>query len=465
MQIFQSFYNKFHSNYKYSLNAIGKHYSYAQGWPVELDRKAATGSSAMSIYGTMRTGVSGMEAQANRIAVVADNMANVNTIGYKGSSTQFSSFILDSRTGSYNSGGVTTTIRQSVSHQGALQYTTSATDLAVNGNGFFVVNDAGGTPFLTRAGSFVPDGEGNLINSAGFQLMGYPLADGDPNVVVNALAGLEPINITQVALEATPSTLGSFAANLPSNAVAVPPGDRPSDNVANSAFTAKSSLVAYDNLGNSVVVDVYFAKTADNEWEATVFNQADATPGTGFPYAAPPLTTVALEFDPADGRLAGGSPNALALAIPGGQALEMNLTNMTQVAADYTVMQAQVNGNEPSAVRGIEFGSDGTLYTVFENGDRRAAYRIPLATVPSPDNLKATAGNVYSIGLESGDVRLGFPGEGGLGSVVAGALEQSNVDLASELTNMIEAQRGYQANSKVFQTGSDILEILVNLKR
>jgi flagellar hook protein FlgE len=419
----------------------------------------------MSIYGTMRTGVSGMAAQANRIAVVADNMANVNTVGYKGSSTQFSSFILDSRTGSYNSGGVTTTIRQSISQQGALQYTTSATDLAVNGNGFFVVTDPGGTPFLTRAGSFVPNGNGDLINAAGFQLMGYPLADGNPNVVVNALQGLEPINITQVALEATPSTLGTFAANLPSNAAIVPAGTLPSDNVPGSVFEAKSSLVAYDNLGNSVLVDVYFTKTANNEWEATVFNQADATPGTGFPYANPPLTSITLEFNPLNGKLAAGSPDALTLAIPGGQPLDLNLANMTQVAADYTVMQAAVNGNEPSAVRGIEFGSDGTLYTVFENGDRRSSYKIPLATVPSPDNLKATAGNVFSIGLDSGDIRLGFPGEAGFGTVVAGALEQSNVDLASELTNMIEAQRGYQANSKVFQTGSDILEILVNLKR
>jgi len=418
----------------------------------------------MSIYGTMRTGVSGMAAQANRIAVVADNMANVNTVGYKGSSTQFSSFILDSRTGSYNSGGVTTTIRQSISQQGALQYTTSATDLAVNGNGFFIVNDAGGTPFLTRAGSFVPDGAGNLINAAGFQLMGYPLADGNPNVVVNALAGLQPINISQVALEATPSTLGTFAANLDSNA-AIVAGLLPSSNDPNAEFTAKTSLVGYDNLGNAVVLDIYFTKTNVGEWEATVFNQADATPGTGFPYANPALTTVNLAFDPANGRLAGASPNALSIAIPGGQTLELDLANMTQVAADYTVMQAKVNGNEPSAVRGVEFASDGTLYTVFENGDRRAAYRVPLATVASPDNLKATAGNVYSVGLDSGDVRLGFPGEAGLGSVVAGALEQSNVDLASELTNMIEAQRGYQANSKVFQTGSDILEILVNLKR
>jgi flagellar hook protein FlgE len=410
--------------------------------------KAATGSSAMSIYGTMRTGVSGMAAQANRIAVVADNMANVNTVGYKGSSTQFSSFILDSRTGSYNSGGVTTTIRQSVSQQGALQYTTSATDLAVNGNGFFVVNDAGGTPFLTRAGSFVPDGDGNLINAAGFQLMGYPLADGDPDVVVNALAGLQPINITQVALEATPSTLGNFAANLPSNAAT---GD---------AF--QSSLVVYDYLGNSVIVDFEFTAAiidpvapGNNRWDITA---TDRRSGTS-------VTQSNVQFDPLTGGLVPFGTFVLP-EDPGSRAeITFDLGNMTQVAADYTVMQAKVNGNEPSAVRGVEFGSDGTLYTVFENGDRRASYKIPLATVPSPDNLKATAGNVYSVGLESGDIRLGFPGEAGFGTVVAGALEQSNVDLASELTNMIEAQRGYQANSKVFQTGSDILEILVNLKR
>jgi flagellar hook protein FlgE len=419
----------------------------------------------MSIYGTMRTGVSGMAAQANRIGVVADNMANVNTTGYKRSSTQFSSFILNNQSGSYNSGGVETHVRQHVTQQGALQYTTSTTDLAVNGNGFFVVSDANGTPFLTRAGSFVPDGEGNLINAGGFQLMGYPLADGDPNVVVNALAGLEPVNITQNALEATPSTAGIFGANLPSNADIVPAGDRPSDNVAGSVFEAKSSLVAYDNLGNEVVLDIYFTKTDANEWEVTVFDQAEAGPGGGFPYGAGPLDTQTLTFNPANGRLDGGSPNGLNIAVPDGQALELDLSAMTQVAADYTVMRADVNGNAPSAVRGVEFSSDGTLYAVFENGDRRATHRIPLADVRSPDNLVATAGNIYSIGIDSGDVTMGFPGEGGMGSMVTSAVEQSNVDLADELTNMIEAQRGYQANSKVFQTGSDLLEVLVNLKR
>ena len=122
----------------------------------------------MSLYGMMRTGVSGMNAQANRLSTVADNIANSGTTGYKRSSTEFSSLIIPSTTGNYTSGGVTTTIRTSIAQQGDLKYTSSGSDLAINGDGFFVVQNSSGTPYLTRAGSFVPDGEGNLVNAAGF---------------------------------------------------------------------------------------------------------------------------------------------------------------------------------------------------------------------------------------------------------------------------------------------------------
>ncbi len=122
----------------------------------------------MSLYGMMRTGVSGMNAQANRLSTVADNIANSGTTGYKRSGTEFSSLIIPTTGGSYTSGGVTTTVRHAISQQGDLKYTTSGSDLAINGDGFFVVQNASGTPFLTRAGSFVPDGEGRLVNAAGF---------------------------------------------------------------------------------------------------------------------------------------------------------------------------------------------------------------------------------------------------------------------------------------------------------
>src|SRR5262245_24485312 len=122
----------------------------------------------MSLYGVMRTGVSGMAAQSNKLSTVSDNIANVNTTGYKRASTEFSSLILKSGSGNYDSGAVETTIRYAITDAGTYQFTTSATDLAVQGNGFFVVSDASGNNFLTRAGSFVPDPDGNLYNTAGF---------------------------------------------------------------------------------------------------------------------------------------------------------------------------------------------------------------------------------------------------------------------------------------------------------
>src|SRR5262245_36664774 len=186
----------------------------------------------MSLYGMMRTGVSGMNAQANRLSTVADNIANSGTTGYKKAGTEFSSLVLPSVTGNYSSGGVTTDIRYATSQQGDLKYTSSSTDLAINGDGFFVVQDPGGKPFLTRAGSFVPDGQGRLVNAAGFYLMGYNSANGTPSAVTNGFGGLEPVLVSQTELTASPSVNGTFTANLPSAAAIVAAADLPSANAA-----------------------------------------------------------------------------------------------------------------------------------------------------------------------------------------------------------------------------------------
>jgi len=420
----------------------------------------------MSLYGMMRTGVSGMNAQANRLSTVADNIANSGTTGYKRSSTEFSTLVLASAPGTYNSGGVTANVRNSISMQGALAYTTSVTDLAVNGNGFFVVQGAGSTPVLTRAGNFVPDAEGNLVNAAGFTLMGYSYANGNPTATANGFDGLEAVRISDAMLSATPSKEGKFTANLPSEAAIVPAGSRPSDNVAGSTSSAKSSLVAYDNLGNKIMLDVYFTKTGTNTWEATVFNKAGAAAGGSFPYApGSQVGTVNLSFDAANGKLTTASAKELSLAIPNGGTVALDLSDMTQLATKFTVFDAKVDGNAPGSIEKVEIANDGTLYAKFDNGSLKALYKIPLANVQSPDELLVLPGNVFSESSDSGNVRIGFANEGNLGAVVSGALESSNVDIAEELTNMIESQRSYTANSKVFQTGSDLMDILVNLKR
>jgi len=421
----------------------------------------------MSLYGVMRTGVSGMNAQSSRLSTVADNIANASTNGYKRASTEFASMLINSGSGEYTSGGVTTRLRYNISEQGNLAYTTSVTDLGIAGNGFMIVTDGNGTPFLTRAGAFIPDGAGNLVNAAGFYLMGYDLADGMPAPVAGGISGLSRVNITASQLQATPSTLGVFAANLPSTEAVVPAGSRPSDNVAGSSYSAKSSLVTYDSLGKEVVLDIYLSKTADNTWEIAVYNKADAATGTNsFPYSSGPLTPPAtLNFDPTSGKLTTASVNALTIAIPGGASLNLDLKGMVQLATDYRVLDATVNGNAPSPVDRIEIDTDGTLYTIYESGARVATFKIPLADVPSPDNLTALPGNVFMPSTDSGAVQVAFSTSGGMGSIVSGALESSTVDLASELTAMIESQRGYTANSKVFQTGSELLDVLVNLKR
>ncbi len=138
---------------------------------------------------------------------------------------------------------------------------------------------------------------------------------------------------------------------------------------------------------------------------------------------------------------------------------------MTQLATDYTPINIAVNGSAPSVVSDIAIESDGTVYAVYENGAKLPAFRIPLADVSSPDSLQPMPGNVFATTTDSGDVQMGFPTEGGYGGVVSGALEQSNVDMAAELTDMIIAQRDYTANSKSFQTGNELLDVLMNLKR
>jgi flagellar hook protein FlgE len=420
----------------------------------------------MSLLGMMRTGVSGMTAQSSALSTVSDNISNSDTIGYKRATAQFSSLIENTSPSQYTSGGVATNVRYGISDQGVIQGTTSTTDLAINGNGFFVVNNAAGTPFLTRAGSFVPDSSGNLVNAAGFFLMGYNLGPGGSTPVANGLTGLVNVNISQTALQATPSTAGVFSANLPAGATPPTGPNSATANQPNSQFTEKTSIVTYDNLGNAKTLDVYFTNTGPNAWNVDVFDHSTATNG-GFPYGAagsPPLVTQAMTFDPTTGNLAAASATSVTVPIPNGQNFVLDMSRMTQLGTGYTAISASANGNAPSPLDHVTIGNDGTLSFVYRDGASVPSFRIPLASVPSPDNLTPDTGNVYSANQNSGSIEVGTASQGGLGAIDSSSLEQSTVDLATELTTMIEAQRAYTANSKVFQTGADLMQTVVNLQ-
>ena len=408
----------------------------------------------MGLFGVLNAGVSGMNAQTNRLGVVADNIQNQNTVGYKRGNTQFTSMLTDSNAGSYNAGSVTTTVRYGIggsNNQGTTQQTTSSTDTAIQGEGFFIVKDRGGTPHLTRAGNFVVDGPtGNMVNAAGMTLQGYSLANGDPKVSLNSYDGLVPVNIASLAGKTSPSTAGTLAGNLYIDA---PINGQP---ISTTNYTKTYSVTTYDNAGRPSIVDINFIKTADGQWTAAAFSRDTATT-KGSQLASVPMTF--------DGSGKPTSSPKLSWTVPNGQPFTLDLTAITQNAGDYSMKTTAIDGNLPSAVKSAEIATDGTVYAIYEDGSRYAAYKIPLATVASPDNLTPRAGNVYDISATSGVVRTGFPNIDGRGSILSSRLEQSTVDLGDELATMIASQTSYGANSKVFQTGTEMLETLVNLKR
>ncbi|MFD1790526.1 flagellar hook protein FlgE [Ochrobactrum teleogrylli] len=395
----------------------------------------------MSLYGMMRTGVSGMNAQANRLSAVADNIANASTIGYKRAETQFSSLVLPSSGGQYNSGSVLTSVRYGISDQGGIRSTSSTTDLAIDGNGYFLVQGADGATYLTRAGSFVPDKDGNLVNTAGYYLLGS--ADGN---VAPDLNGLSIVNVNAPDLTAIGSTSGTFTVNLPTT-------DTPPATAGD--YNHKTSLISYNNAGEAVKLDVYFTKNADDTWSVSVKNAADNVEiGTG-----------TLTFDPATGAVVSGGNISVDLTGYNGGTLDLNLGASTARTGNYTISQATINGQAPSSLQSVDVGADGSVVAIYENGSQQVLYRLPLATVASPDRMTVVSGNVFSPSAASGGIEVGYPQGDGMGKIMSGSLEESNADIAQELTDMIEAQRSYTANSKVFQTGSELMDVLVNLKR
>ncbi len=390
----------------------------------------------MSLFSALRTSVSGMNAQSSYLSAIGDNIANSNTVGYKDASTQFETVLGEQTPGSYESGGVLARTRYEVTQKGTINSTTSATDLAINGQGFFLVNSGGtGGTLLTRAGSFVPDQNGNLVNTAGYFLLGNKIGpDGTPS------SDLTPVNISSTKLQAVPTTTGTVSGNLPSTDASG----------ANESTTA----ALFDQSGAEVKINVAFTKT-DAGWDVS------ATTSDNPPM---PLGTKSLTFD-SSGQVS-GTGNTLSFTLPQSntgstaiQSVTLDLSFMTSLASSASITH-DITGSAPSQLASVIIGADGTLTGVYGSDAKANLYKIPIATVTSPDNLTAITGNVYQLSQTSGPMTVQTAGQGAAGSILSDNLEASTVDIATELTNMIVAQRSYEANSKVLQAASDLLSKL-----
>ena len=416
----------------------------------------------MGIYGMMRTGVAGMNAQANRLTGVADNVANVSTAGYKRTDTQFSDLVMPSTRNAYQSGGVTTTVRHDISMQGAGRGTGKPGDIMLEGNGFFRVEDESGTEYLTRAGSFQRNGQGYLQNAGGF----YLLDETGKRVVIKGGAGeLLPGKATDEA-----AITANLQADMPKNTsdVDIPKADGTIDP---KSYDLKKFVTVYDSQGTAVQLDVYFKKVDQNKWEmSTCVAGADGKSQL--------ISKSTLTFAEDGQSLAG-----LATSVPAGAVVENNTFNidvpnvnggtftfsldvngLTQLGANFTFDSRQT-GYAPGTYKNFSFNEKGEIQVSYSNSQVRTIGVVGLSTVTAPDSLIPITGTVFQAVPEAGGQTFGHPGEGTFGVLRSGMLEESNADIGDELTDMIEAQRNYTANSKVFQTGSEVMDVIVNLKR
>ena len=416
----------------------------------------------MGIYGMMRTGVAGMNAQANRLTGVADNVANVSTAGYKRTDTQFSDLVMPSTRNAYQSGGVMTTVRHDISMQGAGRGTGKPGDIMLEGNGFFRVQDESGTEYLTRAGSFQRNGEGYLQNAGGF----YLLDETGKRVVIKGGAGeLLPGKTTDKAI-----ITANLQADMPVNTskAEIPQEDKTIDP---KSYDLKKFVTVYDSQGTAVQLDVYFKKVDQNKWEMTT-----CAPGADGKPTQISKSTLTFKED-------GQSLASLVTDVPAGTTVENNtfdiqvpnvnggtfkfnldVNGLTQLGANFTFDSSQT-GYAPGTYKNFSFNDKGEIQVSYSNSQVRTIGVVGLSTVTAPDSLIPITGTVFQAVPEAGGQTFGHPGEGTFGVLRSGMLEESNADIGDELTDMIEAQRNYTANSKVFQTGSEVMDVIVNLKR
>lgn len=429
---------------------------------------------------SLYTGVSGMGANGVSLSVIGDNIANLNTIGFKASRIAFGDVLSQTITGIAGSSqvgrGVLVSGVSPLFTQGSFETTTNALDMAVDGDGFFIVSD-GGARYYTRAGQFSIDKKGNIVNPDGLVLQGY-LADASGTIT----GTVGDLQISTKQSPANMTTQVDIAVNLDSTA-AVPAsaftldsnGDGVNDDPANYNFS--TTITVYDSQGGSHQITLYFVKTGDNAWDVHYVHDDPANPGQLIDAG-----TQALTFD-SNGALVddnSGTPVDFnfGTAVISPQSITFNygtgtgetpagtgLDGATQFASDFAVINLTQDGYSAGALKNIIISEDGVITGVFTNGQTRPIGQVALARFVAPTGLTKLGRNLYAESFDSGQPIVGSPETSGLGRVLSHTLELSNVDLAEEFVKMISAQRGFQANSRIITTTDDLLQEMINLKR
>jgi flagellar hook protein FlgE len=433
----------------------------------------------MSLGSSMNAGVLGLQANSARLATISENIANNNTNGYKRAEIDFSTVVL-AEPGAFTAGGVTTNVHRNIGQHGLVESTGNSTDISVNGRGFIPVVqsqtpenlDSGRDKFrLASTGSFRPDVDGNLVTSSHY-LLGFKLdqtgATVNPAIARNSFDALEVVNIGAGGFTASPTTLIEFAGNLPAQ-----------DTEATSSGDPRVLPVEYfDELGNSESLTLTFTPVipgvgASGNWLLTITDSADGSTVGDF--------DIQFNLTGANaGSLASVTPTtgaydtvtgALTMTVAGGNDIDITIgtadagDGLVQFAGEFAPLRINKDGAGFGNILRVEIGEDGVVDAIFDNGQSRPIYQIPVADVINPNGMQLTEGNVFQLTQNSGGLFLFDSGQGPVGTTEGFALENSTVDIAQELTDLIQTQRSYSSNARIITTVDEMLQETTNLKR
>jgi flagellar hook protein FlgE len=414
-------------------------------------------------------GVSGLRAQQQMMDVIGNNIANVNTNGYKSSSVQFADLLSQMTNGASvptaTQGGTNPTqIGLGVTvagvignfNQGAMQYTGRSTDLALQGDGFFMANQ-GGQTLYTRAGTLTLDAQGNLVTPTGGILQGWTANPLTHAVNSNGPAGNLTIPAGQVLPPQATQNV-TVGGDLPANATAPQTGPP-----AVPGTVIDTGVTVYDKQGTAIPLTLEFSFQGSNTWQVVAKDATGATISG---------STKTLAFNPATGQLSPAvaysfTPNTGVWSAPLniGFGSPNSPNALVQFAGQSSVNVSNRDGSAIGTLETFNVGQDGTLTGTFTNGMNIALGQVAVANFNNPAGLEKVGGSMFRESLNSGPVLVGAAGSGGRGLITAGSLEMSNVDLAQEFTSLIIAQRGFQANSRVITTSDQVLQALVTMQQ
>jgi flagellar hook protein FlgE len=426
----------------------------------------------MSLLTSLASGTTGLSSASAELAVVGDNIANANTIGFKSGRAAFEDALAQTVIGGTGQIGLGSRLQsvQKLITQGALANTGVSTDLALQGSGFFEVkgttSDGRSGAYLTRAGQFTVDNTGFLVNLDGLRVQGY---GADATGTITSATGDIQVGSASSAPQAT-STV-TIKANLQADAPVGDPWD-PTRPAQTSNFA--TSVTVYDSLGKSYQPQVYFRSDGAGAWEWHAVVDGSLLDG-GTPGELTEIAGGVLSFDD-KGRLltsdqassfapVGAAPTTvkfnLGTPFPDGTGLD----GVTQFASPSATTFVGQDGYGSGELTSVQIDKKGAVLGVFTNGQTRALGQVGVARVVAPDQLERVGGNLFALTRDSGDAVLGAAGDGGRAFISAGTLEQSNVDIAEQFVRMIAAQRAFEANSKTITTSDQLLSELIQMKR